>query len=199
MPTWDDYVSAFCDAPLTRRAVLRLSALLAQVVGGELQAQLGPATHVEVGHRAFGGSIRRHHLDVFIANAQLGLQLGIDVKGLNSGPSVGKNWNNRVGDLHELSTNHHHNFPRAVMGGVLAIPHEGISDNTLANIERAMRKVGGRVGVGDPQNQLERAALLVINKSERRILEAIPAPDGPLRIEAFAARMATIYAQRWVG
>src|SRR6476659_3820617 len=114
-PTLDDYVREFSHAPISRKAVMDLSAMLARVVGSQLQNEL-PGAKVEVGHHSFGGAVRRHHLDAFIANAHLGLQLGIDVKGLNSASSVGKNWNNRIGDLHELATNHHHTFPKAVMG-----------------------------------------------------------------------------------
>ena len=37
-PTLRDYVDAFCDAPLTRKAVMDLSSMLAKVVGGMLKA-----------------------------------------------------------------------------------------------------------------------------------------------------------------
>lgn len=195
-PVLRDYVEAFCDAPLTRKAVMDLSSVLAKVVGAMLQEQL-PGAAVEVGHRAFGGSVRRHHLDAFIANEHLGLQLGIDVKGLNSPSSVGKNWNNRVGDLHELATNHHQNFPRAVMGGVLAIPYEGLGASILQNIERSMLNMGGRRGTANAQNLFEQAALIVISKERRLILPDIPQKGGPLRIETFAASIADIFKQRW--
>lgn len=193
--TVEQYVVAFCKAPLTRKAVMDLSAMLAQVVGSQLRPEL-PGVNVEVGHRAFGGSVRRHHLDAFVANARLGLQMGIDVKGLNSPESVAKNWNNRVGDLHELAANHHLSFPRAVMGGVLAIPYEGISERTLANIERAMMNINGRRAVANTNNVLEVASLLVISKANRQIVDAIPDPNGPLRFEKFAQQMAEVFKQR---
>jgi hypothetical protein len=195
-PTLRDYVNAFCDAPLERKAVMDLSSLLAKVVGGMLQEQLSGVT-VEVGQRSFGGSIRRHHLDAWVSNEHLGLQIGIDVKGLNSAASVGKNWNNRVGDLHELATNHHQSFPKAVMGGVLAIPYEGLGENILRNIERAMLNMGGRRGTANAQNQFEQASLIVISKERRLVLPDIPKKGGPLRIEAFAEAMADIFKQRW--
>jgi len=195
-PTLRDYVNAFCDAPLERKAVMDLSSLLAKVVGGMLQEQLSGVT-VEVGQRSFGGSIRRHHLDAWVSNEHLGLQIGIDVKGLNSAASVGKNWNNRVGDLHELATNHHQSFPKAVMGGVLAIPYEGLGENILRNIEKAMLNMGGRRGTANAQNQFEQASLIVISKERRLVLPDIPKKGGPLRIEAFAEAMADIFKQRW--
>lgn len=46
--TMQSYVEAFCDAPLTRKAVVDLSALLAQVIGAQLHAEL-PMVNVEVG------------------------------------------------------------------------------------------------------------------------------------------------------
>lgn len=52
-PNLRDYVDAFCDAPLTRKAVMDLSSILARVVGSMLQEEL-PGVAVEVGHRAFG-------------------------------------------------------------------------------------------------------------------------------------------------
>jgi hypothetical protein len=195
-PTLRDYVEAFCDAPLTRKAVMDLSSLLAKVVGGMLQEQL-PGVAVEVGHRAFGGAVRRHHLDAFVANEHLGLQLGIDVKGLNSPSSVGKNWNNRVGDLHELATNHHQSFPKAVMGGVLAIPYEGLGESILRNIEKAMLNMGGRRGTVNAHNLFEQASLIVISKERRLVLPNIPQKGGPLRIETFASGIADIFKQRW--
>lgn len=195
-PTMRDYVEAFCDAPLTRKAVMDLSSILAKVVGSQLQNEL-PGVAVEVGHKSFGGSIRRHHLDAFVANVHLGLQLGVDVKGLNSPSSVGKNWNNRVGDLHELATNHHQSAPKAVMGGVLAIPYEGLGDNILRNIEKAMLNMGGRRGTANSQNLFEQACLIVISKERRQILPSIPKKGGPLRIETFAASIADIFKQRW--
>jgi hypothetical protein len=195
-PTIEDYVAAFCDAQITRKAVMDLSTLLAQVVGTQIQGVL-PAQRLQVGHKYFGGSSRRHHLDAFIANEHYGLQLGIDVKGLNSASSLGKNWNNRVGDLHELATNHHQNFPRAVMGGVLAIPYDGLTQNTLRNIERAMHRLGGRRAITNEVNRLEAAALLVISKAERAIRSDIPSPDSPARFERFAATMAEVFQERW--
>lgn len=195
-PTLRDYVEAFCDAPLTRKAVMDLSTILAKVVGAHLQSEL-PGVNVEVGQKSFGGSVRRHHLDAWVANVHLGLQLGVDVKGLNSPSSVGKNWNNRVGDLHELATNHHLSSPKAVMGGVLAIPYEGLGENILRNIERAMLNMGGRRATTNAQNLLEQACLIVISKERRLILPDIPKKGGPLRIEAFAAGMADVFKQRW--
>ncbi len=195
-PTLEDYVREFCDAPITRKAVMDLSTMLGRVVGSLLQKELTDAV-VEVGHRSFGGSIRRHHLDAFIANGHYGLQLGIDVKGLNSASSVGKNWNNRIGDLHELATNHHHIFPKAVMGGVLAIPYEGLSENVLRNIEKAMTNMNGRRAVTNAQNLLEQVSLIVISKERRAILEEIPRRDGPLRIETYEESIAEVFLQRW--
>lgn len=195
-PTMDNYVQAFCDAPITRKAVMDLSTMLARVVGSELQKEL-PGVLVEVGHRSFGGSIRRHHLDAFVANSHNGLQLGLDVKGLNSASSVGKNWNNRIGDLHELASNHHQIFPKAVMGGVLAIPYEGLTESVLKNIEKAMMNMNGRRAVSNAQSLLEQACLIVISKERRMILSEIPRPDGPLRIETYARSMAEVYLQRW--
>lgn len=197
-PTLSDYVNAFCDAPvpLKRKAVMDLSSILAKVVGSQLQREL-PGVAVEVGHKSFGGSIRRHHLDAFVANMHLGLQLGVDVKGLNSPSSVGKNWNNRVGDLHELASNHHQSFPKAVMGGVLAIPYDGLGENILRNIEKSMLNMGGRRGTVNAQNLFEQVCLIVISKEQRRILPDFPKKDGPLRIEAFAGAMADIFKQRW--
>ena len=196
VPTLDDYVREFCAAPLTRKAVMDLSSTLAKVVGAQIQREL-PDQVLEVGHRFFGGSVRRHHLDCFIANRHYGLQLGIDVKGLNSASSVGKNWNNRVGDLHELATNHHNNFPRAVMGGVLAIPYEELTDSILRNIERAMMNLHGRKAVTNAQNLLEQSCLIVISKERQMILPDIPLQNGPLRIETCAPSIAAIFRQRW--
>ncbi len=184
VPTLRDYVEAFCDAdPSSRGDVVRLSGLLAKVVGGELAKAL-PGYIVRVGHRKYGGVIRRHHLDIFVSTDDLGLQVGIDVKGLNSRESVGKNWPNRVGDLHEMSANHHDKFPYAVMGGVLAIPH-GVRAEQLANIERSMERLGGRRVPADPKDQMESLALLVIDKDKRQVVPDVPAPDSPLRYEKF--------------
>lgn len=195
-PTIADYAAAFCAAPLTRKAVNDLSSMLAQVVGTQLMVHL-PGFPVTVGHRSFGGSVRRHHLDVWIANEHLGLQLGIDVKGLNSSASAGKNWNNRVGDLHELASNHHQVFPKAVLGGVLAIPFEGLTPGTLNNIERSMFNIGGRRALANAHNQLECSSLLVISKERLEIIPNLPSPDSPLRFERFASTMAEIFRQRW--
>jgi len=194
-PTIEQYVSAFCDAPMTRADVNQLSDLLARVVGGELQQRL-PKDEILVGHRSFGGSSRRHHLDIFIADQHLGLKLGIDVKGLNSKSSVGKNWNNRVGDLHELALNHHSHFPNAVLGGVLAVPFEGLSDYVLKGIERAMFKLQGRRAIANAANLFECAALIVISKDERRVIDSIPEPGSPLRYEAFSDALSKIYQER---
>jgi hypothetical protein len=60
IPALDNYVREFCAAPLTRKAVMDLSSTLARVVGSQLQRELTEEM-VEVGHRSFGGSIRRHH------------------------------------------------------------------------------------------------------------------------------------------
>ena len=196
VPTLADYVREFCDAPITRKAVMDLSATLARVVGSLLQHELPSAT-VEVGSRSFGGSIRRHHLDAFVANTHHGLQLGLDVKGLNSASSVGKNWNNRIGDLHELATNHHQVFPKAVIGGVLAIPYEGLTENVLRNIEKAMMNMNGRRAITNAHNMLEQGCLIVISKERRLILPEIPLQNGPLRIETYARSMAEVFLQRW--
>jgi len=196
-PSLQQYVEEFCDAPLERGAVIQLSKTLARVVGEQLRVLLADVK-LEVGRRTFAGSSRRHHLDVFAYSLDKGLQLGVDVKGLNSGPSVGKNWNNRIGDLHELAANHHATSPKAVLGGVLAIPLEDITPTTLANIERAMLNLGGRTAVGDTSNLLECACLIVISKEERRIHEALPEPTSPLHVQNFATAMARLYKQRWV-
>jgi hypothetical protein len=196
VPTLQQYVAAFCDAPLTRKAVIDLSAMLAKVVGSQLQECL-PAMDVRVGHRVFGGSVAQHHLDAFIANEHMGLQLGVDVKGLNSPSSVGKNWNNRIGDLSNMANNHHQHAPKAVMGGVLAIPFEGITSNTLSNIERAMLNMQGRRSWNNAHSLFEVLALVVISKSDRKILPDFPKGDGPLRIEKFASTMAEVFKQRW--
>lgn len=116
---------------------------------------------------------------------------------MNSLSSVGKNWNNRVGDLHELATNHHQSFPRAVMGGVLAIPYEGLGASILQNIERSMLHMGGRRGTANAQNLFEQASLIVISKERRLVLPDIPQRGGPLRIETFAAGIADVFKQRW--
>lgn len=194
-PTIDDYVQAFCDAPLSRAAVNSLSDLLARVVAYDLQRRL-PAEEILVGHRSFGGSSRRHHLDIFVADQHLGLRLGIDVKGLNSKSSVGKNWNNRIGDLHELALNHHSHFPNAVLGGVLAVPLEGLSDYVLKGIERSMFKMQGRRGIAEAPNLFECLSLIVISKSERRIIDDIPEPDSPLRHERFGACITAMFEHR---
>jgi hypothetical protein len=194
-PTIEQYVEAFCDAPMSRAAVNQLSDLLARVVGGNLQQRL-PKEEILVGHRSFGGSNRRHHLDIFVADQHLGLKLGIDVKGLNSKSSVGKNWNNRVGDLHELALNHHSHFPNAVLGGVLAIPFEGLSEYVLKGIERSMFKLQGRRAIANSANLFECASLIVISKDERRIIETIPEPGSPLRYEVFGDSIAKIYQER---
>lgn len=194
-PTIEQYVTAFCDAPMTRAAVNQLSDLLARVVGVELQQRL-PEEEILVGHRSFGGSNRRHHLDIFVADQHLGLRLGIDVKGLNSKSSVVKNWNNRIGDLHELALNHHSHFPNAVLGGVLAVPFEGLSEYVLKGIERAMFKLQGRRAIADAANLFEGAALLLISKEERRIIDSIPEPGSPIRYEVFGATIAKVYQER---
>jgi len=77
------------------------------------------------------------------------------------------------------------------MGGVLAIPYEGLGENILRNIERAMLNMGGRRATTNAQNLLEQACLIVISKERRLILPDIPKKGGPLRIEAFAAGMRT--------
>jgi hypothetical protein len=195
-PTLEEYVQEFCDAPMERGAVNRLSKMLARVIGAQLESML-PNVDLKVGPRSLGGTKRRHHLDAFVANAEHGLQLGVDVKGLNSGESVGKNWNNRIGDLHELATNHHSTSRKTVLGGVLAIPREGITPATMANIQRAMANLGGRRAIADAQNLLECACLIVISKEERRILDSIPESGSPLRIEIFAPTMAKIFKERW--
>jgi hypothetical protein len=195
-PTIEQYVAAFCDAPMTRAAVNQLSDLLARVVAGRLRPQL-PQEEITVGHRSFGGSNRRHHLDIFIADQHLGLKLGIDVKGLNSKSSVGKNYNNRIGDLHELALNHHSHFRNAVLGGVLAVPYEGISEYVLRNLERSMFRLQGRRAIANADNLFECATLLVISKDVRRIIDTIPEPDSPLRYEQFEASLAGIYRERW--
>jgi hypothetical protein len=194
--TIDEYIAAFCDAPLTRGAVIRLSAQLGRVVATQIRALL-PGVDLVAGHRSFAGSNRRHHLDVFIANMHAGLQLGIDVKGLNSAESVGKNWNNRVGDLHELAANHHGNSPKAVLGGVLVIQHNGVTPTTLANIERAMMNLGGRRAYANSYNLLEVASLVAICKERRIIVPDYPTPGSPLRIETYAQTMAEVFRQRW--
>lgn len=176
---------------------MQLSRTLARVVGEQLRVLL-PEAQLEVGRRTFAGSSRRHHLDAFVHSVDKGLQLGVDVKGLNSGLSVGKNWNNRIGDLHELAANHHTTSPKAVLGGVLAIPLEGITPTTLANIERAMLNLGERTAVSDSPNLLECACLIVISKEKRRIHEALPKSGSPLHVQNFAMTMARLYKQRWV-
>jgi hypothetical protein len=194
--TLDRYVETFCDAPLTRKAVNDLSSHLARVVASQLRHTL-PNVNIEVGHRSFGGSVRRHHLDIFSAPSQWGLQLGVDVKGLNSRSSLGKNWNNRVGDLHELAANHHLTFPRAVIGGVLAIPYDGVTTTLMSAIVAAMTRLCGRRAITDAANLLECTSLIVISKEERRIRDDVPAMDSPLRIERFADTMAQLYRERW--
>lgn len=195
-PTVAEYVSEFCDAPATRKAALDLSTLLAQVVGGQLQAML-PGFPVEVGQRVFGGSVRRHHLDAWVSNQNYGLQLGVDVKGLNSFSSVRKNWNNRVGDLHELSTNHHQHSPKAVMGGVLAIPYEDGAADLIRRIEKAILNLHGRRATTNNVSRLECSSLLVIDKAKRLILNDIPAVGSPIRFERFATIMAEVFLERW--
>lgn len=190
------YVNAFCDAPATRKAALDLSSLLAEVVGGELQAAL-PAFPVEVGQRVFGGSVRRHHLDAWISNQNYGLQLGVDVKGLNSFSSVQKNWNNRVGDLHELATNHHQHSPKAVMGGALAIPYAAKKVELIRRIEKAMLSLHGRRATANTHSHLECATLLVIDKEKRLVVDDIPAAGSPIRFERFTAIMTEVFLERW--
>lgn len=196
VPDLAAYIEAFCAAPATRKAALDLSTLLAQVVGGQLQAALR-AYVVEVGQRCFGGSIRRHHLDAWVSNQNYGLQLGVDVKGLNSFASVRKNWNNRVGDLHELATNHHQTSPKAVMGGVLAIPFERRATDLIRRIEKAMFNLHGRRAVTNAVNLLECSSLLVIDKEAKLICDDIPAADSPIRFERFAVTMASVFLARW--
>ncbi len=194
--TMQQYVDAFCDAPLTRKAVIDLSSLLAKVIGAQLQAEL-PHVEVKVGHKMFGGVIRQHHLDAFVSNEHYGLQLGVDVKGLNSGKSVGKNWNNRIGDFASMANNHHQHAPKAVMGGVLAIPYEGITPNTLKNIEQTLLNLQGRRAYANAHNIFEAIALIVISKESRKLLDNIPDPSGPLRVERFAKTSAELFRQRF--
>lgn len=196
IPTMNEYVAAFCDAPNTRKAVMDLSSMLARVVGQQIREAL-PKFELSVGEKAFGGSVAQHHLDAHISNEHLGLQLGIDVKGLNSGESVGKNWNNRIGDFHAMATNHHSTSPKAVMGGVLAIPFEGITARTHKKIEESMLNMQGRVSWNNHVSQFEGLALMVIHKTERRLMSEFPAAESPLRIEKFAATLAECLNQRF--
>jgi hypothetical protein len=83
------------------------------------------------------------------------------------------------------------------MGGVLAIPYEGLSEGLLRNIEKAMMNMGGRRAVTNAQNLLEQACLIVISKEQRLVLADIPLPNGPLRIETYARSLAGIFLQRW--
>jgi len=194
--TMQEYVESFCDLPSSRKEVTGLSSLLAHAIGREIREAL-PDADLVVGHRYFGGEIRRHHLDNFVANEHYGLQMGIDVKGLNNASSVRKNWNNRVGDFHELATNHHGHAPKAVLGGVLCVPFEGVPASVLKNLEKSMANLTGRRVVANAHNLLEVAALIVISKKDRKILTEIPDPNGPLRVEKFATALADVFNSRW--
>lgn len=195
-PSLDQYVGAFCDAPLERGAVMALSKMLAGVIGAQLQLLL-PEEQVVVGKRDFGGSKRRHHLDAFVHSTDAGLKLGLDVKGLNAASSVRKNWNNRLGDFHELASNHHGTFARAVLGGVIVVPQEEVPDQILSEIHRAMLNAEGRRAIADSPNLLECGCLVVINKAARSIVQDFPKQGSTLRIEVFAERMKQVFEERW--
>lgn len=202
--TLTEYVQAFCSAPLARGEVNRLSRMLAHVVASQVETELaarGVTLPIEVGKPTFGGSRARHHLDAWIHEPSRGLMLGLDVKGLNKPQSVQKNWNNRIGDFEQLATHHHRLALNAVLGGVLAVPVEDLSDELLSKIEASMRKRGGRTHTANQQDQLEVTALIVISKQTKEILADVPAKSGvgaATRIESFAPRIAELFVERWL-
>lgn len=201
--TLSDYVKAFCAAPLARKEVNRLSRMLAHVVASQVEVELearGVSLPIEVGQRTFGGSVARHHLDAWIHDPTRGLMLGLDVKGLNAPGSVRRNWNNRIGDFEQLAAHHHKLALNAVLGGVLAIPVEELSDELLAKIETAMWKRGGRTHTANQQDQLEVTALMVISKQNQEIVTDVPSAAGTAavtRIEKFAPAIADLFVERW--
>jgi hypothetical protein len=193
---WHGFIDAFCDAPMERKAVIDLSKLLAKSVGADLQKAL-PMVDLHVGETEFGGTRGGHHLDIY-AKGDDGLRLGIDVKGLNSGASVTKNWRNRVlNDFVAFATKHHQTYPSAVLGGVLVICADNVTSRTIANIEKALKDLNGRRATANVHGLLECVGLAIINKRDRVLLADRPSNDSGLRIEGFARTMASVFNQRW--
>jgi hypothetical protein len=193
---WHGFINAFCDAPLERKAVLDLSKLLAKNVGADVRRAL-PEVELHVGETEFGGTRGGHHLDVYAKSTQ-GLQLGIDVKGLNSGASVTKNWRNRtLTDFVAFATKHHQTYPKAVLGGVLVICADDVTVATIGKIEKALGDLNGRRATANVHGQIECVALAIIDKAQRRLLADRPASTTGLRIESFAATVAQVFRDRW--
>jgi hypothetical protein len=196
--------SASIDAGPKKKAQIRLSRTLGEVLLGELSrsiprlADSGKATETKV-----AGALRTAQADVSESHRLDGLRLAVEIKPVNL--AVGRAIWNRFGDIRTFAVNIHLKFPFAVVGGLLAIPSyeevgSGRKKSTLPVIERAverLRRAGGRENEAAAPHLLEAIGVIVYDPDTSTLDETIPPPNCGLRWSEFVNELSDTYLARF--
>lgn len=125
--------------------------------------------------RSFAGGIGSKQVDVSYATEEIGLILGISIKGIyfpdatrmrkDGHPYYAKNLVNRKGDMLAEATTLHKRFPYAVLGGLFFFDRRAASDNrsakrsTYDRCHRAFKPFANRLSHADADEKYECFAL----------------------------------------
>lgn len=152
---------------------------------------------VEVGPVRIVGGVRPQNFDV--GYRPDGLRFAFDSKTLNDRKSVAKNYQNMINDLATEATTVHSRFPYAVVAFIVVIPAPCLVEPQSSALIGTLERLGGRVGVDEPNQMAEAMALVVWNPATGEILSDRPAPDSSIRIERFSESVESVYRSRYKG
>jgi len=152
---------------------------------------------VEVGPARVIGGIRSQDYDV--AYRPDGPRFVFDGKTLNSLKSAGKNWRNMINDIATESSSVHTRFPYCVMGFLLVMPIQALSNKYQIDIIRTLERLGTRMNVLDETHLSEAISFVVWDPTTGKILPNIPSPNSNVRIEKFSVKVFERYLERYKG
>ena len=152
---------------------------------------------VEVGPARVIGGIRSQDYDV--AYRPDGPRIVFDGKTLNSLKSAGKNWRNMINDISTESSSVHTRFPYCIMGFLLVMPKQALSDKYKVDIIRTLERLGTRKSVLDENHLSEAIAFVVWDPKTGKIDPNIPNSNSNIRIEKFSERVFHRYLERYKG
>jgi hypothetical protein len=182
----------------------RVGDALAQLLGGVPVVkpnanQLTPVLPdcVEVGPVRVVGGVRPQNFDV--GYRPDGLRFAFDSKTLNDRKSVAKNYQNMINDLATEATTVHSRFPFAVVAFLVVIPAPCLVEPQNSALIGTLERLGGRVGVDEPNQIAEAMALVAWDPRTGEVLPDRPAPDSSIRIERFSETIERIYRSRYKG
>ena len=157
-----------------------LAKQMAMVLSGELTSMGVPdcrpnPTSGSGAERSFAGGIGSKQVDVSYATEEIGLVMGISIKGIyfpdatrlkkDGHTYFAKNLVNRKGDMLAEATTLHKRFPYAVLGGLFFFDRRAASDNrsakrsTYDRCHRAFKPFANRLSHADADEKYECFAL----------------------------------------